>query len=324
MALLKKGRLIHCGLLLVLVGAVLRWGWGQEGFLELRQGQAVSGFWVEDDLFVPLDFSLRLKKIGAEFYDAKKTIPKDYRADIQIVKDGKVETEAVARVNHPLKFAGCWFYQYGYDPVFPDQTLIQAVKDPGLGWVYAGYALLLLGLAVFGRRIISLDLSRNKIIYSLVFVALFCLAAMLIFSRRHRFLVPALQSHWLIWHILSCMSAYSLFALLFILSFKRRISSSGFYLRQNFLYAGMFLLILGIIMGSVWGKYAWGNWWNWDPKETWALITVCIYAAYFHPRLWPGLSRERRLRWVARLGFLSCIFTYFGVNFLLKGMHSYG
>jgi cytochrome c-type biogenesis protein CcsB len=85
---------------------------------------------------------------------------------------------------------------------------------------------------------------------------------------------------------------------------------------------GFPLLSLGIITGAAWANYAWGTYWSWDPKETWSLITWFIYAAYLHARLTRGWQ-GRRAAWLSIIGFSAVVFTYFGVNFLLSGLHSY-
>jgi cytochrome c-type biogenesis protein CcsB len=78
-----------------------------------------------------------------------------------------------------------------------------------------------------------------------------------------------------------------------------------------------------LIFGAIWAQTAWGSWWSWDPKETWALITWLLYTAYLHTRLSKKL-RGRTSAILAIAGFLATVFTYFGVNFLLSGLHSYG
>ena len=90
---------------------------------------------------------------------------------------------------------------------------------------------------------------------------------------------------------------------------------------QNVVF-GFLLLSVGIITGSVWANSAWGSYWSWDPKETWSLITWLVYAFMLHSRLirgWHG----RKIAWVSIIGFGCVLFTYFGVNFLLSGLHSY-
>jgi cytochrome c-type biogenesis protein CcsB len=85
---------------------------------------------------------------------------------------------------------------------------------------------------------------------------------------------------------------------------------------------GFPLLTLGIITGAVWAEYAWGRYWNWDPKETWSLITWFLYAALLHQRLTVGW-RGRKAAIMAIAGFLAVLFTFLGVNLLLPGLHSY-
>ena len=85
---------------------------------------------------------------------------------------------------------------------------------------------------------------------------------------------------------------------------------------------GFVFLTIGIILGAVWAKYAWGGYWSWDPKETWSLITWLVYAAYLHARYIKGLS-GKPLVYFTVIGFLSVMFTYYGVNLIIPGLHSY-
>ncbi len=85
---------------------------------------------------------------------------------------------------------------------------------------------------------------------------------------------------------------------------------------------GFLFLAIGIITGSVWAHQAWGRYWGWDPKETWSLITWLIYGIYLHIRFGWGKKGVGTV-WLAVLGFWAVVFTYFGVNFLLAGLHSY-
>ena len=86
---------------------------------------------------------------------------------------------------------------------------------------------------------------------------------------------------------------------------------------------GFLWLSAGIITGAVWANEAWGTYWSWDPKETWSIITWFLYASTLHARFTRGWS-GRRIAWLAIAGFFAVFFTYFGVNFLLSGLHSYG
>ena len=85
---------------------------------------------------------------------------------------------------------------------------------------------------------------------------------------------------------------------------------------------GFPFLGVGIVTGAIWANYAWGAYWTWDPKETWSLIAWLIYAAYLHARVTRGW-RGRRAAYISIIGFLSIIFLYWGVSFVLPGLHAY-
>jgi len=80
---------------------------------------------------------------------------------------------------------------------------------------------------------------------------------------------------------------------------------------------------LGIFLGAVWANISWGNYWSWDPKETWALITFLIYSIPFHQKIWRSLQNDKRYHLFMVLAFMSVLMTYFGVNYILGGLHSY-
>ncbi len=78
-----------------------------------------------------------------------------------------------------------------------------------------------------------------------------------------------------------------------------------------------------LIFGAIWAQHAWGSYWSWDPKETWALITWIIYTGYLHTRFVKKM-RGKGSAVISIIGFVFTIFTFFGVNYLLSGLHSYG
>lgn len=146
-------------------------------------------------------------------------------------------------------------------------------------------------------------------------------------------LVPALQSYWLEFHIITCFISYACFAVSFAVGIaylvKRRNNPEDLLPRDKLdmigyksISLGFPFLTLGIISGSIWANVAWGSYWSWDPKETWALITWFIYAIYLHLRIvakWKGRSSAI----TSVIGFICVMFTFLGVNFLLPGLHSY-
>jgi len=181
-----------------------------------------------------------------------------------------------------------------------------------------------------------------------VFPALFSFLAMAYASfspqvdSKIQPLVPALKSNWLIAHVIACFLGYAAFAVaagVSILYLVRKSSTANPHpagvlalipeprqldeFNYQLILFGFLWLSLGIITGSVWANSAWGSYWSWDPKETWSLITWLIYAALLHSRSVQGW-RGRKVAWLSLLGFVCVLFTYFGVNFLLSGLHSYG
>ncbi len=157
-------------------------------------------------------------------------------------------------------------------------------------------------------------------------------------------LVPALQSNWLIAHVVTCFIGYAAFAVAAGLGFMyliKNMSDSRQTTNNDSLLGtlpalkviddithktmvfGFLWLSVGIITGAIWANSAWGTYWSWDPKETWSLITWFIYAITLHARYTRGWGGTR-IAWLAIFGFVSVIFTYYGVNFLLSGLHSYG
>ncbi|MCX8012217.1 MAG: c-type cytochrome biogenesis protein CcsB, partial [Desulfobacterota bacterium] len=155
------------------------------------------------------------------------------------------------------------------------------------------------------------------------------------FSNEIQPLVPALQSNWLTYHVITCFLGYAAFAVSFGVSimFLIKANSKGGIgilpdqavldeINYKAISFGFPMLTLGIITGAVWANYAWGSYWSWDPKETWSLITWLFYAAFLHARYTRGWG-GRKTAILSIIGFLAVIFTYFGVNLLLSGLHSY-
>ena len=174
-------------------------------------------------------------------------------------------------------------------------------------------------------------------------------------------LVPALRSSWLVMHVSVVMLSYAALIIGSLLSasvlfvnknkpLQIRSSSTGmggFKISNNYslndlvdpiefshseeldtlsyrsILIGFVLLTLGLISGAVWANEAWGTWWSWDPKETWAFISWLFYAAYLHMRISKGWQ-GRKPALLATTGFFVVIVCYLGVNFLGIGLHSYG
>ena len=153
-------------------------------------------------------------------------------------------------------------------------------------------------------------------------------------------LVPVLKSYWLIVHVAIIVSSYGFFALSMIIA----VISLVFYIiadkklfkfhndttlkelaivSEMSLTIGLFTLTVGNFLGGIWANESWGRYWSWDPKETWAFISIMVYAFVLHMRLVPGLRSRWAVHVATMFAFCSMVMTYFGVNYYLSGLHSY-
>ena len=140
-------------------------------------------------------------------------------------------------------------------------------------------------------------------------------------------LIPVLASPLLSVHVLLVMSAYALLAIMAINSAiglcRKSHMPSAAESNRRLLIPAVFLLCAGIFVGAIWANQSWGRYWGWDPKETWALITMIVYAYPIHRVSLPCFRSDRWLNGWCLGAFLTVLMTYFGVNFFLPGLHSY-
>lgn len=152
-------------------------------------------------------------------------------------------------------------------------------------------------------------------------------------------LVPVLQSYWLTIHVSVITAGYGFLGLGAILGLinlvltllqtaKNRENILNTYreltiINHKTLIAGLYLLTIGTFLGAVWANESWGRYWGWDPKETWALISIIVYTLVTHARMIPGMRGYFVFNALSLWGFSSIIMTYFGVNYYLSGLHSY-
>lgn len=147
-------------------------------------------------------------------------------------------------------------------------------------------------------------------------------------------LMPVLASPLLSIHVVTIMLSYSLLAFIMlngmtaVVLYHTRTDRNEQIIRLQvishlILYPAVFLLATGIFIGAIWANVSWGRYWGWDPKEVWALITLLVYATALHPFSLPYFQRPMFFHWFTIIAFLSVLITYFGVNFIMGGMHSY-
>ena len=142
--------------------------------------------------------------------------------------------------------------------------------------------------------------------------------------------IPALKSGWLALHVSFSFIGEAFFVTSFVAAlaflFVKDPARRAEYDRVTYTSVALGYPIFtagALIFGAIWAQRAWGSWWSWDPKETWALVTWLVYTFYLHLRLIRRRT-DRLAALVAVVGFLCTVFTFFGVNFLLAGLHSYG
>ncbi|MDC7233774.1 MAG: cytochrome c biogenesis protein CcsA [Spirochaetales bacterium] len=164
---------------------------------------------------------------------------------------------------------------------------------------------------------------------SMTALALLLVASSPLVSKDLNPPVPALQSAWLILHVAFSFIGEAFFAFSFVTALLVLFSRDETRMKQydaltyKAIIVGYPVFTLGaLLFGAIWAETAWGAFWSWDPKETWALITWLFYSLYLHFRLYARKS-VRICSWIAVIGFLSTLFTFFGVNYLLSGLHSY-
>jgi cytochrome c-type biogenesis protein CcsB len=152
-------------------------------------------------------------------------------------------------------------------------------------------------------------------------------------------LQPVLKSYWLMIHVAIITGSYgflglgAILGLINMILYLFRNKTNGKHLTAQIneitsvsemtMTMGLYMLTIGTFLGGVWANESWGRYWGWDPKETWALVSVLVYAVILHLRFIPGLSGKFTFNLVSLWGFTSIIFTFFGVNFYLVGLHSY-
>ncbi len=205
------------------------------------------------------------------------------------------------------------------------------------GWVFALGYLVMAGMSRRSPRPIRVV----GTLIALFSTAAIALASSPLYSPTLQPLVPALRSHWLILHVSFTFIGEGFFAVSFASSLlflilerrgrKRRnistVRTSALERLDALSYKAVaigfpFFTLGGLFFGAIWAKHAWGRYWGWDPKETFMLVTWLVYVLYLHARLRRGW-RGRRAAWIAVVGFLLALFTFAGVNYLVRGLHSY-
>ena len=314
----------------ILLGALLTKTTGQHGRMKLEPNRPNNQFYIEENgeiTKVALPFSLVLDHFEIETYpDSPK--PKDYISHLQI-QDGNTSTETIISMNNILKRDGYRFYQSDYDE--KGNSILDVAHDPwGITVTYVGYVLLFVGL-------IAMLIERRKKLWGITVAWLSVLVILMVVLHvrmlTHQ-LMPVLRSPLFSIHISTIVTAYALLlgiAIVGIIAIIMRIAKPSNLERLErlkdistaMLYPAVALLAMGIFIGAVWANISWGNYWSWDPKEVWALITLFIYTLPLIPNVLKSFQKPMFFHIYGIFAFLSVVITYFGVNLILGGVHAY-
>ncbi len=255
---------------------------------------------------------------------------------VQIFRTKKTEPSRIMKIiQKTLLFSLIVFFVYhGVGLVFRSYISGHAPWSNGYeALVYIAWITMLAGLSF---------LRKNEVV---VTVAAILASLMIMVSELNLLdpeitpLVPVLKSYWLMIHVAIITGSYAflglgcIFGLLNLTLYIFRNKKNGevvtlniselTYISEMSITIGLFMLTIGTFLGGVWANESWGRYWGWDPKETWALVSVLVYAVILHLRLIPGLKGKFLFNLVSFWGYSAILFTFFGVNFMLVGLHSY-
>ena len=299
---------------------------GQHGRMMLEPGKPIHTFYegnATENHSVELPFTLTLDRFEIETYEGSSR-PKDYVSYLQLA-DGEQQKDVVISMNHILKHRHYRFYQSDYDE--EGNSILDVARDPwGITVTYMGYALLFVALvAVLAKR----KNTPKAVTWSWLSV-LFVLLVFLYVRMLTHPLLPVLRSPFFSLHISTIVTAYVLLVAIMVVGVVAIVRPKNVErlerlktLSTAMLYPAVALLAIGIFIGAVWANVSWGNYWSWDPKEVWALITLLVYAAPLHEKLWKTFQKPLFFHVYCILAILSVLITYFGVNMFLGGVHAY-
>ncbi len=329
---------LHLSILFILLGALLTMLTGQHGRMKLEPNRPNSHFFINEHGEITkeaLPFSLTLDRFEIETYP-NSSKPKDYVSYLRL-SDGQTQKDVVISMNNILKHKHYRFYQSDYDD--KGNSILDVARDPwGIGVTYTGYALLFLSLVALvarpslrgGTTKQSISRQSSRVITISWLSVLVVLLVVLYIRMLTHPLLPVLRSPFFSLHISTIVTAYALLLGILVVGVIALIRPKNLArmerlksLSMAMLYPAVALLAIGIFIGAIWANVSWGNYWSWDPKEVWALITLLIYAAPLHEKLWKSFQKPLFFHIYGILAFLSVAFTYFGVNLLLGGVHAY-
>lgn len=319
--------LLHISFLIILLGALTTSLTSHRGIVSLREGETSMHYMEpEGDGYVmhlkSMPFYLTLDSFRVE-YDADGVTPSDYVSYVQL-SDKKDWEKMRISMNNIGRAHGYRIFQTSYDEDLHGSVLTVSYDPWGTAMTYFGYLLLAISMCLTASRhgkkrgVVQTNVEKTSEVIEenrttwrsiLLWLLGILLASYMVIAIAFRPLMPILRSPMLVVHVGTIMISY----VLLIVSM----------LNRNLLRVAVFFLAAGIFLGAMWANISWGTYWSWDPKESWALITLIVYSIPLHHKSLPWFQSERHYRLYCVLCILCLLMTYFGVNFLLGGMHSY-
>ena len=313
----------HLGLFLAMTAATL----GNADMQRLKmitvKGEPEWRALTSQQQITEMPFAIELKEFIMETYD--DGMPKRFASDIQILTKTGKKIQTTVEVNKPAEVDGWKIYQYGYDTQMgakSQYSILELVSDPWLPLVYTGIYMMLAGAVCMillavpwagGWRQARKHPKSALSIAMVIAAAFFCVHHFMPILHSDT-LVPALQSPWFKPHIIAYMLAYTLMASAAVIALYLLLRSKQGSL-DNLVFVGIALITIGMLFGALWAKEAWGHYWSWDPKETWAAITWFAYLVYVHYRQIPTHKPKLAL-WVLLISFILLQMCWWGINYL--------
>ena len=329
---LRFSLLSHLGLFIAMTTATLGNADMQRLKMITMKGEPEWRALTSQQQIVEMPITIELKEFVMETYDDGK--PKRFASDIQIqTKTGK-NIRTTVEVNKPAEVDGWKIYQYGYDTqmgAMSQYSILELVSDPWLPLVYTGIYIMLAGALLMMLRAIPWRQSVQQARKHPKTASLLCAVIAACFFCVHHFmpilhsdtLVPALQSPWFKPHIIVYMLAYTLMASAAVIALFQLVRGMGkdhsltshLSPLTSTVIVGISLITIGMLFGALWAKEAWGHYWSWDPKETWAAITWFAYLVYVHYRQ-ISTHKPKLALWVLLISFVLLQMCWWGINYL--------
>ncbi|WP_298646236.1 cytochrome c biogenesis protein CcsA [uncultured Proteiniphilum sp.] len=305
--------LLHCSFVVILLGGLVTYIWGERGAMHIRQNE-IHNYFVSEDGTRRISMPFNVKMLYFDIvYHPGTNQPADYRSFVKV--DDQIHQISMNKI---FKKSGYRIYQMDYDSDEMGATFLVSHDPRGVGITYAGYLLLAIAMV----WILFLRIGWKGVLFTTIPTILVWL-----YISQINPMTPVLRTPMLATHVSVIMVAYALLlfiALTGIVGLCSKKQSKRFYhLNSKLLYPALFLLTAGIFIGAVWANISWGRYWGWDAKETWALITMLVYSLPMHKENIVFFSDPRKFHLFNSIAFATVLMTFLGVTYLLGGIHSY-